>query len=93
MILIVDDDSAIRMTLGLLLRRAGYAVDTAENPSEAIAKIRAEAYELILMDMNFSRSTSGEEGLELLMKSKILQPETPVILITAWGSIDLAVKE
>lgn len=92
MILIVDDDSAIRMTLGLLLRRAGYAVDTAENPSEAIAKIRAEAYELILMDMNFSRSTSGEEGLELLMKSKILQPETPVILITAWGSIDLAVK-
>lgn len=92
MILIVDDDSAIRMTLGLLLRRAGYAVDTAENPPEAIAKIRAEAYELILMDMNFSRSTSGEEGLELLMKSKILQPGTPVILITAWGSIDLAVK-
>lgn len=92
MILIVDDDSAIRMSLGLLLKRAGYSVDTAKNPSEAIAKIRSNSYGLILMDMNFSRATTGEEGMELLMKSKILQPDTPVILITAWGSIELAVE-
>ncbi len=44
------------------------------------------------MDMNFSHATSGEEGLELLQKVKILRPEVPVILITAWGNIDLAVK-
>lgn len=92
MILIVDDDSAIRMSLGMLLRRAGYDVDTAEGPDEALAKVRVTEYELILMDMNYSRVTTGREGIELLMKTRIFQPDTPVILITAWGSIDLAVE-
>ena len=92
MILIIDDDSAVRLSLGLLLKRAGYEVDYAENPDEALAKIRAVEYDLILMDMNYTRSTTGEEGIELLMKTRIFQPETPVILITAWGSIELAVK-
>jgi hypothetical protein len=92
MILIVDDDDAIRLSLGLLLKRAGYAVDTSENPVDALDKIRATRYSLILMDMNYSRSTSGEEGIALLRKAKIFQPETPVILITAWGSIELAVE-
>lgn len=92
MILIIDDDSAIRLSLGLLLKRAGYEVDYAENPDEALIKIRATEYDLILMDMNYTRSTTGEEGIELLMKTRIFQPETPVILITAWGSIELAVK-
>ena len=90
MILIIDDDSSIRLSLGMILRRAGYEVDTAENPDEALAKIRDTKYSLILMDMNFRRSTTGEEGIELLRKTKIFQPETPVILITAWGSIELA---
>ena len=92
MILIVDDDDAIRLSLGLLLKRAGYAVDTSDNPVDALDKIRATRYSLILMDMNYSRSTSGEEGIALLRKAKIFQPETPVILITAWGSIELAVE-
>ncbi len=92
MILIVDDDSSVRLSLGLLLKRAGYAVDYAENPDEALSKFRATEYELILMDMNYSRSTTGEEGIELLRKAKIFQPEAPVILITAWGSIELAVE-
>lgn len=92
MILIVDDDSSVRLSLGLLLKRAAYAVDYAENPEEALSKFRATEYELILMDMNYSRSTTGEEGIELLRKAKIFQPDTPVILITAWGSIELAVE-
>lgn len=92
MILIVDDDDAIRLSLGLLLKRAGYAVDTSENPVDALDKIRATRYSLIMMDMNYSRSTTGEEGIALLRKAKIFQPETPVILITAWGSIELAVE-
>lgn len=92
MILIVDDDKAIRLSLGLLLKRAGYEVDSAENPHEALNKVRNRKYDLIFMDMNYSRSTSGEEGIELLCKTKTLAPETPVILITAWGSIDLAVE-
>ncbi len=92
MILIVDDDKSIRLSLGLLLKRAGYEVDNAPNPEEALAKVRHTDYNLILMDMNYSLSTTGEEGIELLRKVKIFLPDTPVILITAWGSIELAVE-
>ena len=92
MILIVDDDKTIRLSLGLLLKRAGYAVEDASTPEEALTMVRREDYELILMDMNYSLSTTGEEGIELLRKVRIFQPDTPVILITAWGSIELAVE-
>lgn len=92
MILIVDDDKTIRLSLGLLLKRAGYAVDNASSPDEALVKVRQCEFDLILMDMNYSRTTTGEEGIELLRKVKILLPDTPVILITAWGSIELAVE-
>lgn len=80
------------MSLGLMLRRAGYDVESAENPEEALALVRERQYDLILMDMNYGRRTTGEEGIALLLKVKIFQPETPVILITAWGSIELAVE-
>jgi two-component system NtrC family response regulator len=92
LILIIDDDATVRKSLGLLLRRAGYATEEAATPAEAMTHVRARSFSLILMDMNYSRSTTGEEGLELLQKVRIFQPETPVILITAWGSIDLAVQ-
>lgn len=92
MILIIDDDKAVRLSLGLLLKRAGYEVDYAGNPDEAMEKVRRINYDLILMDMNYSRSTTGEEGIALLRKTKIFLPDTPVILITAWGSIELAVE-
>lgn len=92
MILIVDDDNSIRLSLGLMLKRAGYTVDYAADPEEALRKIRGPRFDLILMDMNYGRSTTGEEGIELLRKTKIFQPDTPVILITAWGSIELAVE-
>ncbi len=65
MILIVDDDNAIRLSLGLMLKRAGYEVDYAENPSVALEKIRGPRFDLILMDMNYGRSTTGEDGIEL----------------------------
>lgn len=91
-ILIIDDDATVRKSLGLLLRRAGYDTEEAATPDEAMTHVRAHSFSLILMDMNYSRSTTGEEGLELLQKVRIFQPETPVILITAWGSIDLAVQ-
>lgn len=92
MILVIDDDEAIRFSLGLLLKKAGYSFDLAGNQEEALEKVRRQPYDLVIMDMNYSRDTSGREGIELLMKTKIFQPETPVILITAWGSIDLAVE-
>ncbi len=64
----IDDDEAIRMSLGLMLRRAGYDVESAENPEEALALVRERQYDLILMDMNYGRRTTGEEGIALLLK-------------------------
>ena len=92
MILVIDDDSAIRTSLSFMLKRAKYDVRAVSSPKEAIAIVRSVAPELILMDMNFSLTTTGDEGITLLKQVKIFQPETPVILMTAWGSIQLAVK-
>lgn len=100
MILIVDDDASIRLSLGLLLKRAGYVTKSVPGADEALEAVRsamrdadvAGKIELILMDMNYSSSTTGQDGLELLMKVKVLAPEIPVILMTAWGSIPLAVE-
>lgn len=92
MILIIDDDSAIRTSLSFMLKRAKYDVQAVATPKEAIDIVRSTAPELILMDMNFSLTTSGDEGITLLKQVKIFQPDVPVILMTAWGSIDLAVK-
>lgn len=92
MILICDDDATIRTSLTLVLKRSGYEVETASTQQEVIDCIRIHTPELILMDMNYSNTTTGEEGLELLAKVRILRPDVPVILITAWGSINLAVQ-
>ena len=91
-ILVVDDDLAIRTSLMLILEHEGYAVTLAANPAEAMAAVRAAEPSLILLDMNFSRATSGNEGLTLLRQIRIFRPEVPVVLMTAWGSIPLAVE-
>lgn len=92
MILIVDDDKAIRQSLALVLKRKGYETALAGNPDEALGMLRKHKFLLVIMDMNYSLSTTGEEGIHLLRQTKIFQPDTPVILITAWGSIELAVE-
>ena len=93
MILVVDDDSSVRLSLKMLFSRSGYEVAVAASPSEAMETVRSDAtLQLVMLDMNFSRSTSGDEGLTLLRQIKIFRPEVPVILMTAWGSIPLAVK-
>ena len=92
MILIVDDDSAIRSSLSFILKRAKYEVKAVSGPREAIEAVRSITPQLILMDMNFSLSTNGQEGLTLLKQVKLFCPQTPVILMTAWGSIPLAVQ-
>ena len=93
MILVVDDDKNIRLSLKLILERNEYEVALAETPKAALQMIRnTPAIELVLMDMNYSISTDGEEGLTLLKQVKVFQPHLPVILMTAWGSIDLAVQ-
>jgi two-component system NtrC family response regulator len=92
MVLIVDDDHAIRSSLTFLLKRAGYETVAVSTPRETLEVIRRTAPQLVLLDMNFTLTTSGEEGIHLLKQIRILQPAVPVILITAWGSISLAVQ-
>lgn len=93
MILIVDDNETVRLSLSLLLKRAGHDVASVATPDEAITAARSEAsLRLAVIDMNFSTATDGREGLELLRRLKVLRPDLPVILITAWGSIPLAVE-
>lgn len=91
MILIVDDDPSVTASLALLLKQAGYGSRSASTPAEALDLIETSGFSLVLQDMNFSRRTTGEEGLELLKKIKARKPDLPVILMTAWGSIQLAV--
>ncbi|HKI02943.1 MAG TPA: sigma-54 dependent transcriptional regulator [Thermoanaerobaculia bacterium] len=92
MILIVDDDPSVVASLGLLLKRHGLPNRGARSQEEALAFLREQEFDLVLQDMNFSRGTTGEEGLELLGEIRRLRPRMPVILITAWGSISLAVE-
>jgi two-component system NtrC family response regulator len=92
MILIVDDDPSVAASLGLLLKRHGHPTRAARSQEEALTALREAEVDLVLQDMNFSRATTGEEGLELLGQIRRLRPRLPVILITAWGSIALAVE-
>jgi DNA-binding NtrC family response regulator len=91
-LLVIDDDLAVRSSLQLLFKQVGYSVATAEDPQAASQSLKDKPFDLVIMDMNFSRRTSGEEGLELLGKLRRLYPRMPVILVTAWGSIPLAVQ-
>ncbi len=91
-ILVCDDDSAVRSSLDFLLKKAGYEPVTVSDPAAILSKIRESDFSLVLLDMNFSLTIKGEEGIEILRKIKTLKPVAPVILITAWGSIELAVK-
>jgi len=90
-ILIADDDEDIRLALNLLLSGEGYRIIEAENAKEVTLATSNQQVDLILLDMNFSRdTTSGQEGLAILEQLNTLS--IPTILMTAWGSIELAVK-
>lgn len=92
MILIIDDDIAVRTSLSLLLKNEGFDASPVSSPGEALDFLQHSKPELVLLDMNFSSETSGADGLRLLERIKSVYPELPVILITGWATIDLAVK-
>ncbi|MEP7318822.1 MAG: sigma-54 dependent transcriptional regulator [Panacibacter sp.] len=92
MILIIDDDIAVRTSLVLLLNNEGYKASGASAQEEALVIIRKNEISLIILDLNFSIETSGREGMELLKQVRELNATVPVILITGWGSIELAVE-
>lgn len=92
MILIVDDDNAVRMSISLALKRAGYEPLAVKNQEEALAAVRDEKVSMAILDMNLTPSITGEQGIEILRRFRILRPDMPVIMITGWGTIPLAVE-
>jgi DNA-binding NtrC family response regulator len=91
-VLIVDDDGAVQVSLALLLKQSGFDAVCADGPAAALEQLSGGRFDLVLQDMNFSLQTSGEEGLALLAEIRARHPGTPVLLMTAWGSIALAVR-
>ncbi|WP_293305522.1 sigma-54-dependent transcriptional regulator [Pedobacter sp. UBA5917] len=92
MILIVDDDIAVQTSLSLLLKSVGNEIVTANGPVQAFEVVKAQKPELVILDLNFSIDTSGKEGMELLKKIRAFDVNLPIILITGWASIALAVQ-
>lgn len=92
MILIADDDKAVRLSISLALQRAGMECLTVSTENETLEAVRRDDVELTVLDMNLTLSTTGRQGIEMLRKIRVLRPEMPVILITAWGTIPLAVE-
>lgn len=91
-ILIIDDDKAVQRSIALALKQSGYASETASSSEEAWKILQKTRFDAVIQDMNFSRSTSGEEGLMLLERINAGFTGLPVLLITAWGSVELAVE-
>ena len=92
-ILIADDQADILESLRLLLKTEGYGIDTTDSPAGAVAAVGAKDFDAALIDLNYSRdTTSGAEGLELLEKLQGLDSTLPVVVMTAWGSVEIAVQ-
>ena len=91
-ILIADDQRDVLEALQLLLKGEPFAVETAASPAAVLAALGKSGFDALLIDLNYTRdTTSGKEGLELLRSVRQLEPELPVIVMTAWGTIDVAV--
>ncbi|MDP3857165.1 MAG: sigma-54 dependent transcriptional regulator [Stagnimonas sp.] len=91
-VLVVDDNTAVCTALDLLFSIHGLKVRVAESPEQALAVLDESAIDLVVQDMNFRRdTTSGEEGVELFRAIRSREPDMPIILLTAWTSVETAV--
>ncbi len=92
-ILIADDQSDVLVALRLLLRREGFDVATATSPAGVLDIVTREPVDVALIDLNYARdTTSGEEGLDLLDRLRVQDPDLPVVVMTAWATVDVAVQ-
>ncbi len=92
-ILIADDQPDLIDALRLLLKTEGMEIESATSPEAALAAVRSRAFDLLLMDLNYTGdTTSGREGIDLLSRIQAHDQTLPVIVMTGWGSVDLAVE-
>ncbi|MDX2149347.1 MAG: sigma-54 dependent transcriptional regulator [Bryobacteraceae bacterium] len=92
-ILIADDQPDVLEALRFLLKGEGFQIDSATSPNGIISALEAKEFDALLMDLNYTRdTTSGQEGLDLLNRIQGIDSTLPVIVMTAWGSVELAVE-
>jgi len=91
--LIADDQPDVRAALRLLLKGAGYQTEAADSPAAVLDAIKQQKFDLVLMDLNYARdTTSGKEGLDLISGIQALDNDLPIVVMTAWATVDLAVE-
>ena len=92
-ILIADDQPDVLEALRFLMKGEGYQAVAVNSPAAVIEAVESRDFDAVLMDLNYTRdTTSGQEGLELLNRIQTLDTTLPVIVMTAWGSVELAVE-
>jgi DNA-binding NtrC family response regulator len=92
-ILIADDQPDVLLALRLLLKGEGFDIESATSPAAILNAVESRDFDAVLMDLNYARdTTSGQEGLDLLCRIQALDSTLPVIVMTAWGSVQLAVE-
>src|SRR5437016_6662625 len=92
-ILIADDQTDVLAALRLLLKGNRFEIETAASPAGILKAVDSQELDVVLMDLNYARdTTSGSEGLDLLSRIQAADPTLPVVVMTAWGSVDLAVE-
>jgi len=92
-ILIADDQTDVLAALRLLFKSEPFEVQTASSPAGVLKAIDSQELDVVLIDLNYARdTTSGSEGLDLLSRIRVVDPTLPVVVMTAWGSVDLAVE-
>ena len=92
-VLVADDQADVVEALRLLLVDEGHRVETAASPVEALARLESQDFDLALIDLNYTRdTTSGQEGLDLLERIRAMDPALPVVIMTAWSSVPIAVE-
>jgi len=92
-ILVADDQSDVLEALRLLLKSEGYQIEAVKSPAAVLKAVEARDFALVLMDLNYARdTTSGQEGLDLLNKLQNIDASLPVVVMTAWASVDVAVE-
>jgi DNA-binding NtrC family response regulator len=92
-ILVADDQADVLEALRLLLKGEGYQTETVSSPARVVSALEARDFDLLLMDLNYTRdTTSGQEGLDLLSRIQAMDSSLPVVVMTAWGTVELAVE-
>src|SRR4030095_12463974 len=92
-VLIADDQQDVIESLRLLLKGEGFHIDTAASPDQIMTSIESLDFAVALIDLNYTRATtSGQEGLDLLTRMHVVDSTLPVVVMTAWGSVDVAVE-